>query len=172
MSNRDEQSYRMFENSVKMMYRGLLVFVCMFLLFSCRSPRDIIQTTEKEKIEIVYKDSIRYFDSTVITPVERYVDLVREYDTLKLSTSLASAEAWLDTVNSCLRGTIYNKNTYTYEKEVIDHYIVKDSISYVEKPVTYETIKYVKNPVNKVTATISIVFFLMLLVFILRTFLK
>lgn len=112
---------------------------------SCKPVQTVIQ---KEEIVYTYRDSINVRDSVVTIPVERYVDLVREYDTLKLSTSLASAEAWLDTTNSCLRGSIWNKNSYTYEKEVIDHYITKDSIVYKEKPVPYEVVKEVKNPVN------------------------
>lgn len=180
MSNRDEQLYRttrlavrtdrMFENGAKMMYRGLLVFVCMFLLFSCAGPRDITQTTEKEKIEIVYKDSIRYFDSTVIIPVERYVDVVRDYDTLTLETSQAVAKAWVDSI--FLKGEIVNKSIVQYKYIDKWHTITNDSIIYKDKIDYVETIKYVKNPVNKVTATISVVFFLMLLFFILRTFLK
>lgn len=142
----------------------------MFLLFSCRSPRDIIQTTEKEKIEIVYKDSIRYYDSIVVVPVERYVDVVRDYDTLNLETSQAVAKAWVDSI--FLKGTIENKSIVQYK--YIDRWntITNDSIVYKDKIDYVETIKYVKNPVNKVTATISVVFFIMLLVFILRTFLK
>lgn len=160
----------MSNNWIKMTSGGLLVFVCMFLLFSCRSPRDIIQTTEKEKIEIVYKDSIRYYDSIVVVPVERYVDVVRDYDTLNLETSQAVAKAWVDSI--FLKGTIENKSIVQYK--YIDRWntITNDSIVYKDKIDYVETIKYVKNPVNKVTATISVVFFIMLLVFILRTFLK
>lgn len=160
----------MSNNWIKMTSGGLLVFVCMFLLFSCRSPRDITQTTEKEKIEIVYKDSIRYYDSIVVVPVERYVDVVRDYDTLNLETSQAVAKAWVDSI--FLKGTIENKSIVQYK--YIDRWntITNDSIVYKDKIDYVETIKYVKNPVNKVTATISVVFFIMLLVFILRTFLK
>lgn len=160
----------MSNNWIKMTSGGLLVFVCMFLLLACKSPRDIIQTTEKEKIEIVYKDSIRYYDSIVVVPVERYVDVVRDYDTLNLETSQAVAKAWVDSI--FLKGTIENKSIVQYK--YIDRWntITNDSIVYKDKIDYVETIKYVKNPVNKVTATISVVFFIMLLVFILRTFLK
>lgn len=160
----------MSNNWIKMTSGGLLVFVCMFLLLACKSPRDIIQTTEKEKIEIVYKDSIRYYDSIVVVPVERYVDVVRNYDTLTLETSQAVAKAWVDSI--FLKGTIENKSIVQYKYIDKWHTITNDSIVYKDKIDYVETIKYVKNPVNKVTATISVVFFIMLLVFILRTFLK
>ena len=124
-----------------------LVLLTMFLLLivgtfsGCRTGHETLVTTEKV---YNYVDTIRWHDSIVVVPVERYVDLVREYDTLRLSTSLASAEAWLDTTNACLRGSIWNKNTYTYEKEIIDHYIKKDSIVYRDRPVPYEVEKVVE----------------------------
>lgn len=124
-----------------------LVLLTMFLLLivgtfsGCRTGHETLVTTEKV---YNYVDTVRWHDSIVVVPVERYVDLVREYDTLRLSTSLASAEAWLDTTNDCLRGSIWNKNTYTYEKEVINHYIKKDSIVYRDRPVPYEVEKVVE----------------------------
>jgi len=140
--------------------RLLLVFVCMFLLFSCRSPRDIIQTTEKEKIEIVYKDSIRYFDSTVITPIERYVDVVRDYDTLTLETSQAVAKVFVDSI--FLKGSIVNKSIVQYKYIDKWHTITNDSIVYKDKIEYVEKIKYVKNPVNKNVLIWSIVSTLLL----------
>lgn len=148
----------------------LLVFVCMFLLSSCRSPRDITKTTEKEKIEIVYKDSIRFYDSVVVVPVERYVDAVRDYDTLTLETSQAKAQCWVDSI--FLKGMIENKTIVQYKYVDKWHTIINDSIVYKDKIDYVEKIKYIKNPVNKVTATISVIFFLMLLVFILMKFIK
>ena len=114
--------------------KRILIILSLLLCFSCKPQHQIIV---EHVTQTNYVDSLVIRDSVVTIPVERYVDLVREYDTLKLSTSLASAEAWLDTTNSCLRGSIWNKNSYTYEKEVIDHYITKDSIVYKEKPVPY-----------------------------------
>ena len=75
---------------------ALLLLGYIFILFSCKSVSRVTETTSNEKIEIVYKDSIRYFDSTVIIPVERYVDVVRSYDTLELETSQAKARAWVE----------------------------------------------------------------------------
>lgn len=137
----------MFENSAKMMYRGLLVFVCMFLLLSCRSPRDVTKTTDKEKIEIIYKDSVRFYDSVVVVPVERYVDAVRDYDTLTLETSQAKAQCWVDSI--FLKGMIENKSIVQYKYVDKWHTITNDSIVYKDKIDYVETIKYIKNPVNK-----------------------
>lgn len=128
---------------------ALLLLGYIFILFSCKSVSRVTETTSNEKIEIVYKDSIRYFDSTVIIPVERYVDIVRSYDTLELETSQAKAKAWVDSI--FLRGEIENKSIVQYK--YVDKSHVKDSLVYKDKEDSeisqIETIKYIKNPVNK-----------------------
>lgn len=143
-----------------------IIALMMLFMIGCKP---IHQVVVEHVIETHVVDSLVIRDSVVTVPVERYVDLVREYDTLHLSTSLAEAEAWLDTTNSCLRGSIWNKHTYTYEKEVIDHYITKDSI--VEKPVPYPEYIEVKNPVNDklvIWSIISSIGCLALLVWVFR----
>ena len=128
---------------------ALLLLGYIFILFSCKSVSRVTETTSNEKIEIVYKDSIRYVDSTVIIPVERYVDIVRSYDTLELETSQAKAKAWVDSI--FLRGEIENKAIVQYK--YVDKWHVKDSLVYKDKEDSeisqIETIRYVKNPVNK-----------------------
>lgn len=128
---------------------ALLILGYIFILFSCKSVSRVTETTSNEKIEIVYKDSIRYFDSTVIIPVERYVDIVRSYDTLELETSQAKAKAWVDSIY--LRGEIENKAIVQYK--YVDKWHVKDSLVYKDKEDSeisqIETIRYIKNTVNK-----------------------
>ena len=128
---------------------ALLLLGYIFILFSCKSVSRVTETTSNEKIEIVYKDSIRFFDSTVIIPVERYVDIVRSYDTLELETSQAKARAWVDSI--FLRGEIENKSIVQYK--YVDKRHTKDSLVYKDKEDSeisqIETIKYIKNPVNK-----------------------
>ena len=128
---------------------AFLLLGYIFILFSCKSVSRVTETTSNEKIEIVYKDSIRYFDSTVIIPVERYVDIVRSYDTLELETSQAKAKAWVDSI--FLRGEIENKEIVQYK--YVDKWHTKDSLVYKEKEDSeisqIETIRYIKNPVNK-----------------------
>ena len=128
---------------------AFLLLGYIFILFSCKSVSRVTETTSNEKIEIVYKDSIRYFDSTVIIPVERYVDIVRSYDTLELETSQAKAKAWVDSI--FLRGEIENKEIVQYK--YVDKWHVKDSLVYKDKEDSeisqIETIRYIKNPVNK-----------------------
>ena len=56
-------------------------------------------------------DSIRWVDSLVPIPipVERYVDVVPIYDTLKLETSLARSVSYVDTTTHTLKGRLENK---------------------------------------------------------------
>ena len=125
---------------------AFLLLGYIFILFSCKSVSRVTETTSNEKIEIVYKDSIRYFDSTVIIPVERYVDIVRSYDTLELETSQAKAIAWVDSI--FLRGEIENKSIVQYK--YVDKWHTKDSLVYKDKEDSeisqIETIRYIKNP--------------------------
>lgn len=146
----------------------LLVLSYIFILFSCKSVSEVTRDISDVKIETIYKDSVRYVDS--IIPVERYVDIVRDYDTLTLETSQAKAQCWVDSI--FLKGMIENKKVINYK--YIDRWntITNDSIVYKDKIDYIETIKYKPNPINKVTATISVIFILMLLVLILRNFLK
>lgn len=149
-------------------FKTLLILGCIFILFSCKSVSRVTETSSSEKIETIYKDSVRYIDS--IIPVERYVDIVRDYDTLTLETSQAKAQCWVDSI--FLKGMIENKKVINYK--YIDRWntITNDSIVYKDKIDYVEKIKYKPNPINKVTATISVIFILMLLVLILRKFLK
>lgn len=146
----------------------LLVLSYIFILFSCKSVSEVTRDISDVKIETIYKDSVRYVDSVI--PVERYVDIVRDYDTLTLETSQAKAQCWVDSI--FLKGMIENKKVINYK--YIDRWntITNDSIVYKDKIDYIETIKYRANPINKVTATISVIFILMLLVLILRNFLK
>lgn len=67
-------------------------------------------------------------------------------DTLKLETSYAKAEAYLDTANTVLRGTIENKSDVPVKTQIKwkEKIVYKDSIRIVEKEVPVEVIKEVK----------------------------
>ena len=147
---------------------AFLLLGYIFILFSCKSVSEVTRDISDVKIETIYKYSVRYIDSVI--PVERYVDIVRDYDTLTLETSQAKAQCWVDSI--FLKGMIENKKVINYK--YIDRWntITNDSIVYKDKIDYIETIKYKPNPINKVTATISVIFILMLLVLILRKFLK
>lgn len=124
---------------------AFLLLGYIFILFSCKSVSEVTRDISEVKIETIYKDSVRYVDSVI--PIERYVDIVRDYDTLTLETSQAKAQCWVDSI--FLRGMIENKKVINYK--YIDRWntITNDSIVYKDKIDYVETIKYIKNPVNK-----------------------
>ena len=122
-----------------------LVLSYIFILFGCKNVSEVTRDISDVKIETIYKDSVRYIDSVI--PVERYVDIVRDYDTLTLETSQAKAQCWVDSI--FLKGMIENKKVIKYKYIDRWHTITNDSIVYKDKIDYVETIKYIKNPVNK-----------------------
>lgn len=95
---------------------------------------------------INYKDStiVNTIDSVIYIPKERIVDVVAAYDTLKLETNMAKAEAYVDTTLHLLKGSIENKKGVQYKYIYKDKIQVKDSIITKEVPVPVEVVKEVK----------------------------
>lgn len=77
-------------------------------------------TKPREEVVYNYKDStvVHHIDSIKIIPVEKVVDIVTSYDTLRLETSLAKAEAHVDTMTHTLKGKIENKQGYTQKTKI------------------------------------------------------
>lgn len=111
----------------------IVVIVAMLLLCSCHTQRQVIVET---KTETRYVDSVRYYDSVVMVPVEVHDKMSWIHDTLTLSTSLAEAKCWTDSI--WLRGEIHNKQGVQHKYITKTEYITRDSIVYKEKPVPYE----------------------------------
>lgn len=103
------------------------------IFFSC-SPKIVYVPVEtntqvRDSLVINYRDSIR------VIPIERIVDIVAEYDTLYLETSLAKAIAYADSNTHTLRGEIQNKQEIVYKTVYKDRIEYKDSIQTKEIPV-------------------------------------
>lgn len=115
----------------------LFAWVSGLLLFSCGTPKYI---TVKEKEYI--KDTVLIKADTVKVdiPVEVKVNVVPELDTLKMETSVAEAEAYLDTLTQTLKGTLKNKKT-ELQKEIQVVEKTKYVEHKVEVPVPYEVVK-------------------------------
>ena len=123
---------------------GIFLILALTILGGCRTqPPTVIQ---KEEIIWTYKDSITVRDSTVLSPIERYVDIVPIYDTLVLSTSLSESRSWVDTTNHSLRGELKNKNAIQYQIKYVERIVTNDSIVEREVPKPYpvveEKVKY------------------------------
>lgn len=120
------------------MSKKLYLFLFSFILLcSCKSHKPL---TEREVIRYVDSTVVMYRDSVieVPVPVERIVNVVALPDTLKMETSLATAEAWVDTTTNTLKGSMSSKDTaltkivYLPSKE---HIVYRDSIQEKEIPV-------------------------------------
>lgn len=118
------------------------------MIGACATVRPVpVETTTHA--ETIVRDSIRWKDSTIYVqvPIERYVDVVPVYDTLKLETSLAKADAYVDTSTHTLKGHLENKRDsirtiIKYQDRKVE--IRKDSIIVKEVPVEVEVpVRYV-----------------------------
>ena len=118
-----------------------IIFILSFI--GCSTTRYVpVKGVEKEVTN--YKDSIRIRDSIVVIPVERIVDIVPQYDTLKLETTQARAKAYVDTTLHLLRGSIENKNKAKTEVREVVKFVERTDTLYIEKPVPYEVEKKVR----------------------------
>ena len=116
----------------------LILFAWVAILAcSCGTPKYI---TVKEKEYI--KDTVLIKADTVKVdiPVEVKVNVVPELDTLKMETSVAEAEAYLDTLTQTLKGNLKNKKT-ELKKEIQVVEKTKYVEHKVEVPVPYEVVK-------------------------------
>ena len=123
---------------------NIFLFILFLLSFvGCSTTRYVpVKGVEKEVVN--YKDSIRIRDSIVVTPVERIVDIVPIYDTLKLETTQAKAKAYVDTALHLLRGSIENKDKSKTEVREVIKFVERTDTIYIEKPVPYEVEKKVR----------------------------
>ena len=120
---------------------SILIFLSSCSYFK-HVPREEIHYVQKDSTILKIVDSIRYI------PVERYVDIVHTYDTLKLETSLASSTAYVDTNTHILKGKIENKKGVEKCVKIVEKYVEKCDTIYVKVPVTVEVekpVKYIPN---------------------------
>lgn len=112
----------------------IITFIsAIILLGSCSCFKHI----PKEEIRYVLKDStVTVFrDSVLFIPVERVVDVVLPYDTLKMETSLASSTAYVDTATHTLKGTLENKKGVEKHHKIEYRYIEKRDTTFIKVPV-------------------------------------
>ena len=117
---------------------SILIFLTSCSCFK-NVPREEIHYVQKDSTILKIVDSIRYI------PVERYVEIIPEYDTLKLETSLAQAKAFVDTTTHTLKGKIENKKGVEKCVKIVEKYVEKCDTIYVKVPVTVEVEKPVKH---------------------------
>ena len=113
------------------------------MITACAAVKEVPVTTTTNTVTN-YIDSLRIRDSIRIIPIERYVDIVRPLDTLRMSTSIAEAECYLDVDLNMLRGEIRNKQGILNEYHSEEHLTAKSDTLEVEKevPVYIDKIEY------------------------------
>lgn len=123
----------------------VVLLTAMLLLGGCRAnPVAQNETINKEYFEkTIYKDSLIY----VKVPYERIVEKVPYLDTLRLSSTTAEMEAWLDTTLLQITGHLVSKDCQlpanvkveqktiktTEYKNIIKEVRIKEKISFFEK---------------------------------------
>lgn len=102
----------------------------------CAAQKSVV-VQSKEEVKTILRDSVVIRDSIVITPIERIVDIVPQYDTLHLQTSLAKSKAWVDTTTHSLRGEITNKEQTQNKNRIEVKYVNRVDSVFIEKPIPY-----------------------------------
>ena len=108
-----------------------------FLLFFCTACTKVIYVPTQSQTKVEIRDSLIIRDSVVITPVERIVDIVPQYDTLHLQTSLAKSKTWVDTTTHSLKGEITNKKQTQNKNRIEVKYVNRVDSVVIEKPIPY-----------------------------------
>ena len=113
-----------------------LILFC-FLLCGCGTTRYVpVKEIEHVRDTVILKaDTVK-----VDVPVEVQVNVVPQLDTLRMETSVAEAEAYLDTLTQTLKGQLKNKKT-ELKKEIQVVEKTKYVEHKVEVPVPYEVVK-------------------------------
>lgn len=111
------------------------------LVVSCSLFKEV---PVKDQINIRDSIAIHQVDSVVYIPKEVIKDIVPVYDTLKMETSMAEAEAYVDTTTHTLKGSLKNKQGTTTKIKYVDRVQYRDSIQIKEVPIPVEVKKEVK----------------------------
>ena len=114
----------------------LLLLFSIIFYFSCGTSSNLPPANN----DVHVRDSIviHQIDSINWIPKERIVDVVPEYDTLHLESSMAKAEAYIDTVTHTIKGKLENKKGITEKIKYIERVEYRDSIQIKEIPYAVE----------------------------------
>ena len=85
-----------------------ILFLFFLLLSGCGTTKYVpVKETEYVRDTVILKaDTVK-----LTIPVEKIVEVVPAMDTLRMETSVAEAEAYLDTLTQTLKGQLKNKKT-------------------------------------------------------------
>ena len=111
------------------------------LLASCGVANNLPPATDtvnvRDSIALHWIDSVRYI------PKEIVKDIVPQYDTLVMETSMAKSTSYVDTTTHTLKGKLENKKGIEYKYIYKDRVEYRDSIHVVREPYPVEVEKIV-----------------------------
>ena len=127
-------------------YTVLTLTIAMLMFTACGAVKH--QPTTNTQTTTIIRDSVAIHTDTVKVeiPVERYVDVVPAYDTLRLETTLAKSEAFVDTLTHTLKGKLEHKpGALTTDVKYVERVRVeyRDSLVTKEIPVEVEVVRQV-----------------------------
>lgn len=119
---------------------AITILMCL-LLFGCGHSKHIAVQQEHNIYRFI--DKVRWYDSTVIVklPLERVKDIVPTYNLLHMETSLAVAEARLDTASHSLVGEMWNKDEIPTQIRWKERVVYRDSIVTVKEEIPVEVVR-------------------------------
>ena len=118
--------------------KKIAIFTLFLLFMGCAATKPATVPIQSSTI-IEYKDTTIYLEKVieVPVPVERVVEVVPRFDTLRMETGVAKAECWADTTNRVLRGRMENKQT-ALKGKIDTCFVVEYVDRYTEKEVAVE----------------------------------
>ena len=118
--------------------KKIAIFTLFLLFIGCAATKPATVPIQSETI-IEYRDTTIYLEKVVEVPVpvERVVEVVPRFDTLRMETGVAKAECWADTTNRVLRGRMENKQT-ALKGKIDTCFVVEYVDRFTEKEVAVE----------------------------------
>ena len=118
--------------------KKIAIFTLFLLFMGCAATKPATVPIQSSTI-IEYKDTTIYLEKVIEVPmpVERVVEVVPRFDTLRMETGVAKAECWADTTNRVLRGRMENKQT-ALKGKIDTCFVVEYVDRYTEKEVAVE----------------------------------
>lgn len=118
-----------------------LITILLSILCLAVSCKTIQYVPIKGDTQVEYRDTTIYRDSLIYTPIEVVKEVVPYMEPLYMETSLAKAEAHIDTTTRTLKGKIENKKGITEQIKYKEKIVYRDSIVTQEVPVEIEVEK-------------------------------
>lgn len=118
--------------------KKIAIFTLFLLFMGCAATKPATVPIQSSTI-IEYKDTTIYLEKVIEVPmpVERVVEVVPRFDTLRMETGVAKAECWADTTNRVLRGRMENKQT-ALKGKIDTCFVVEYVDRFTEKEVAVE----------------------------------